>query len=83
MFSETDISKILGFLIDNIFVMFGGRIFQQRVGIPIGTNCAPLLADLFLYSCKADFIQGLHKKNEITKSDSLIGSSAILMTSIH
>jgi hypothetical protein len=30
----------------------------------MGTNCAPLLADFFLYSYKADFIQGLLKKNE-------------------
>ena len=49
-------------LIDNIFVMFGRRVFQQTVGIPMGTNFAPLLADLFLYS--ADFIQGPLKKNE-------------------
>jgi hypothetical protein len=63
-FSETDICNILEFLIDNIFVMFGGRVFQQTVGIPMGTNCAPLLADLFLYSYEADFIQGLLKKNE-------------------
>jgi hypothetical protein len=32
--------------------------------IPMGTNCAPLLADLFLYSYEVDFIQGLLKKNE-------------------
>ena len=63
-FSETDIFNMLEFLIDNIFAMFGGRVFQQTVGIPMDTNCAPLLADLFLYSYEADFIQGLHKKNE-------------------
>ena len=39
-------------------------VFQQTVGIPIGTNCVPLLADLFLYSYDADFMQGLLKKNE-------------------
>ena len=50
--------------IDNIFVIFGGRVFQQTVGIHMGTNCAPLLADLFLYSYEADFIQELLKKNE-------------------
>jgi len=33
---------MLAFLIDNIFVMFGGRVFQQTVGISMGTNCAPL-----------------------------------------
>ena len=30
----------------------------------MGTNCAPLRADLFLYSYEADFIQGFLKKNE-------------------
>ena len=30
----------------------------------MGTNCAPLLADLSLYSHEADFIHGLLKKNE-------------------
>jgi len=65
-FSETDIN-MLEFLIDNIdniFVIFGGRVFQQTVGIHMGTNCAPLLADLFLYSYEAYFIQGFLKKNE-------------------
>ena len=51
-------------MIDNIFVIVGGRVFQKTVGIPIGTNGAPLLADLFLYSYEADFIQGLLKKSE-------------------
>ena len=63
-YSEVDIIRMLEFLIDNIFVVFGGKVFQQTVGIPMGTNCAPLLADLFLYSYEADFIQGLLKKNE-------------------
>jgi len=51
-------------LMDNIFVMFGGRVFQQTVHIPVGANCANLLVDLFLYSYEADFIQWLLKKNE-------------------
>ena len=59
-FSETDIINKLEFLIDNIFAMFGGRVFQQTVGIPMGTNCTPLLADLFLYSYEADFIRRSH-----------------------
>jgi hypothetical protein len=65
-FSETDIISMQKFVIDNIhvFVIFGERVFQQTVGILMGTSCAPLLADLFLYSYEADFIQGLLKKNE-------------------
>ena len=34
-FSETDIINMLEFLIDNIFVIFGGRVFQQT-RIPFG-----------------------------------------------
>ncbi|KAK3085568.1 hypothetical protein FSP39_005430 [Pinctada imbricata] len=58
-YTERDIIQMLNFLIDNIFVVFGGKVFQQIVGIPMGTNCAPLLADIFLYSYEAEFIQSL------------------------
>jgi len=46
------------FHIDNIFIEFGGRVFQQTVAIPMGTNC-----DLFLsiYFCT-------HKKPSLSKS---------------
>ena len=30
----------------------------------MGTNCAPVLANLFLYSYEADFVQGLLKNNK-------------------
>ena len=48
-FSETDIINMLEFLIDNIFVIFGGRVFQQTVDMPRGSSCVTLLAELFLY----------------------------------
>ena len=50
---------MLEFLVDNIFVVFGGKVFQQIVGIPMCTNGAPLLADILLYSYEAEFIQSL------------------------
>ena len=50
---------MLEFLVDNIFVVFAGKVFQQIIGIPMGTNCAPLRADIFLYSYEAEFIQSL------------------------
>ena len=37
------------FLLDNIYIRFGTKLFRQFVGIPIGTNCAQLAADLFLF----------------------------------
>ena len=58
-YSEDDIIKMLEFLVDNIFVVFAGKVSQQIVGIPMGTNCAPLLADIFLYSYEAECLQSL------------------------
>lgn len=63
-YTEVDIVNMVNFLIDNIFVVFGGQVYQQTVGIPMGTNCAPLLADLYLYWYEAAFIQGLMKRGQ-------------------
>ena len=38
--------------------------FNRQSAYLWGTYCAPLLADLFLYSYEADFMQGLLRKNE-------------------
>ena len=56
-FTEDDIVNMLEFLVDNIFVVFGGKVFQQIIDIPMGTNIAPLLDDIFLQSYEAEFIQ--------------------------
>ena len=61
---ETDIVSMHKFLLDNIFVVSDGQVFQQSIGIPVGTNCAPLLADLFRYSYEAEFIEGLLKSGK-------------------
>jgi len=58
-YPEDDIVSMINFLNDNIFIECGGKIFQQTVSIPMGTNCAPLLADLFLHSFEAEFVQEL------------------------
>ena len=47
---------MLEYLIDNIFRRTD---ISQTIGIPMGTNCAPLLADLFLYSYEAEFVHSL------------------------
>ena len=59
-----DVFKMSELLIDNIFVQCGGHVFQQIVGISMGTNCAPLFSDLFLHSNGAAFITDLTRKKE-------------------
>ena len=62
--TANDICKMIEFLVDNIYVRFGGQLFRQMVGIPMGTNCAPLLADLFLYSYENEFLDKLIKEGK-------------------
>jgi hypothetical protein len=58
-------TSILTIELTFFFLVFGNKIFQQTVGIPMGTNCEPLLADLCLYFNEAEFIQKhLHEKNK-------------------
>ena len=47
-----------------MYVRFGGQLFPQTVGIPMGTNCAPLLADMFLYSYENEVLDKLIKEGE-------------------
>ena len=45
------------FLIENIYILylqFEGMVNQQTVGIRMDTNCAPLIADLFLFCYERD-----------------------------
>ena len=51
--------EALTFLLDSIFFRFVTKLNRQVFGIPIVTNCAPLVADLFLFWYEWDFIMSL------------------------
>ena len=48
----------------NIFIRFGSKLYRQIVGIPMDTNCAPLVADLFLFCYGRDFMLSLSDNNQ-------------------
>jgi hypothetical protein len=60
-----DFCAALTFLLDNLFVEFNGKIFKQIIGVPMGTNCAPLIADLFLYCYESEFMLELSKTKQV------------------
>ena len=41
------------------FIRFGTKLYRQVVGIPVDTNCASLVADLFLFCYEWDFMLSL------------------------
>ena len=53
------VCEALIYLLDNISIRFDTKLYRQIVGIPMGTNCAPLVADLFLFCYERDYMTSL------------------------
>ena len=56
--------EALIFLLNSIYIRLGSKLYRQIVGIPIGTNCAPLVADLFLFCYERDFMLSLSEATQ-------------------
>ena len=54
---------MIEYLVDNIYVHVGNRVFRQCIGIPMGTDCAPLLANLYLFYFEYQYMKNLMKNN--------------------
>ena len=59
-------------------MQFDGMVYQQIVGIPMGTNCAPLIADLFLCCYERDFMSDLQKSKRFDLTDMFNSTSLYL-----
>ena len=54
---------MIEYLIDNIYIKVSSKVFTQQVGIRMGTDCAPLLANLFLFYYEYKYMKNLIKDN--------------------
>ena len=61
-----------------IFILFGTKLYKQEVGIPMGTNCAPLVADLFLFGYERDFMMSLSDDKQANIIDAFNTTSRYL-----
>ena len=61
--TEEKLMELVEYLIDNVFVSVGNRVYKQCVGIPMGTDCAPLLANLFLFYYEYRYMKSLISSN--------------------
>ena len=59
LWSFQNVCEALIYLLDNIYIRFDTKLYRQIVGIPMGTNCTPLVADLFLFCYERDFMTSL------------------------
>ena len=68
----------LHYLLDNIFMRFGSKLYRQIVGIPMGTNCAPLAADLFLFCYERGLMLSLSDNNQADNIEAFNSTSRYL-----
>ena len=57
--------EALTFLLDNIYLRFGLELIRQIVCIPMGTNYASPVADLFLFGYERDSIMSLSEVKQL------------------
>ena len=57
LWSCQKVCDALVYLLDNIYIRFGTKLYRQTIGIPMGTNCVPLVADMFLFCYERDFLK--------------------------
>ena len=78
LWSCQKVTDALIYLLDNIYIRFGSKLYRQNVGIPMGTNCAPLVADLFLFCFERDFMKSLTKEKRYDLIDAFNSTSRYL-----
>ena len=64
LWSCQNVCDALSYLLNNIYSRFGTNLYRQIVEIPMGTNCAPVVADLFLYCYEIYFMDSLNHDNQ-------------------
>ena len=73
-----NVCDALTFLLDNIFIQFDTKLYRQVVGIPMGINCALLVADLFLFCYERDFMMSLSDDKQADVIDAFNTTSRYL-----
>lgn len=61
--SGTNLKSYINFVIDNTYFTFGDFIIKQNIGIPMGTDCAPNVANLLLHQIESKYILSELKNN--------------------
>ena len=64
-YSADSLVEIINKVIDNAFVLYHDKIYRQKIGIPMGTNVAPYLANIFLHVYEHEYLSKLVENNQV------------------
>lgn len=62
--TQAELVKLIRWLVENTYVFNkGGALYRQLIGLPMGTNCAPALANLYLYYYESMYVSRVEEKS--------------------
>ena len=68
--TKDELVRLMEYCIDNALVAYGERVFRQRIGLPMGTDCAPFMANLYLFALEykwATKMEGTEEGRKVLK----------------
>ena len=69
-FDADRLRRFLDELVDSTFITLGKVVLWQRIGIPMGTSCAPFWANLYCFSYELAFLRSLVRSQNAQQSGS-------------
>ena len=64
-FDKSSLKLAINYLLDQCYFNVGNVIFRQVIGIPMGSDPAPFMANLFLYFYESKWLESTNKHNLI------------------
>ena len=62
-FDKNNLKKGIKYLMDHCYFTLGDKLFKQIIGIPMGADPAPFMANLFLYYYESKWVRKVKKEN--------------------
>ena len=66
-----ELIKLINIVIDNSYIYYHNVVYRQVIGIPMGTNCAPILANIFLHVYEYEYLSNLVSNGDIETAKNL------------
>ena len=63
LFSKDQVFDMVDFIIDTAYFCIGDKVYRQIIGIPMGTDPAPFMANLYLYYYEFQYMEKLTKED--------------------
>ena len=60
---KSKLVELIEYLIDNVYITAGNKVYRQNISIPMRTDCEPQLANLYLFYHEYSYMRSLLKTN--------------------